>query len=125
MKLVQEFKTFALRGNVLDLAVGVIIGLAFGQIVNSLVNDILTPFLGALLQGVNFSSLQLTLFNDAVIKYGSFIQAVLDFLIIAIVIFILVKIANRAFPKKPKAHELSVDQKLLTEIRDELRKKNP
>ena len=94
----QEFKAFVLRGNVLDLAVAVIIGGAFGKIVSSLVNDILMPVIGALLKGVDFSGLAWTV-GGASVNYGLFLQATVDFIIVAFVIFLIVKAANKM--KKP------------------------
>jgi large conductance mechanosensitive channel len=91
--MLKEFKTFVIRGNVLDLAIAVIIGGAFGKIVSSLVNDILMPIIGLIMGGVNFSELSITV-GAAVIKWGSFVQTIIDFLIIAFVIFLIVKIAN-------------------------------
>lgn len=96
----KEFKTFVMRGNVMDLAVAVIIGGAFGKIVASLVNDIIMPLIGLLLGGVSFSSLSITV-GEAAINYGLFIQAIVDFLIIALVIFLLVKGLN-SLKKKPE-----------------------
>ncbi len=96
----KEFREFVMRGNVLDLAVAVIIGGAFGKIITSLVNDILTPLIGLLLGGVNFSGLAWQ-FGNAVITYGNFIQAIIDFLIVALVIFLIVKAAN-SLAKKEK-----------------------
>ncbi|MDF2724615.1 MAG: mechanosensitive ion channel protein MscL [Paenibacillus sp.] len=120
----KEFKAFALKGNVLDLAVGVIIGAAFGKIISSLVNDVLMPILGLLLGGLNFSGLAFT-FGDAVIKYGAFLQTVLDFFIVAISIFAIIKVLNKlkrkeeAKPAKPAAP--SKEEELLAEIRDLLK----
>src|SRR5436853_499153 len=92
MKILQEFKEFAMRGNVMDLAVGVIIGSAFGKIISSLVNDIIMPPIGLLIKGVNFADLKFSFHNGAVtLNYGSFIQNVVDFLIVAFVIFMMVK----------------------------------
>lgn len=96
--MLKEFREFALRGNVIDLAVGVIIGGAFGKIIGSLVNDVLMPLIGLALGGVNFADLSFTV-GDAAIKYGAFIQSIIDFTIIAFVIFLIVKAANAA--KKP------------------------
>jgi large conductance mechanosensitive channel len=96
--MLKEFKAFVLRGNVLDLAVAVIIGGAFGKIIASLVNDIIMPIIGLAMGGVNFSELSVT-FGNAVIKWGAFVQTVVDFLIIAFVIFLIVKAANKM--KKP------------------------
>lgn len=104
MSFLQEFKAFAMRGNALDLAVGVIIGAAFGKIVNSLVNDIIMPPIGALLGGADFSQLAFTIHeatetNPAVLlKYGSFINTVVDFSIIAFVIFLAIKGMNKLLP---------------------------
>lgn len=89
----KEFKEFVMRGNVLDLAVGVIIGGAFGKIVGSLVNDILMPLIGALLGGINFSE-QKAQIGNAVITWGVFVQSIIDFLIVAFVIFLIIKAAN-------------------------------
>ncbi|WP_073024624.1 large conductance mechanosensitive channel protein MscL [Lutispora thermophila] len=126
MIILQEFKKFALRGNVLDLAIGVIIGGAFGEIVNSLVNDMLMPIIGLLLGGIDFSSLQITI-NDATIRYGAFIQSVVDFLIITFSIFIFIRAINRLKKKqeeKPAAPlEPTKEEILLTEIRDILKDK--
>jgi large conductance mechanosensitive channel len=91
--MLKEFKAFVMRGNVLDLAIAVIIGGAFGKIVSSLVNDILMPIIGLILGGVNFNELSITV-GAAVIKWGAFVQTIIDFLIIAFVIFLIVKAAN-------------------------------
>ncbi len=96
--MLKEFKDFALRGNVLDLAVGVIIGGAFGKIVGSLVADILMPLIGLLLGGINFAEQAITV-GAAVVKWGVFVQSIIDFVVIAFVIFLIVKAANAA--KKP------------------------
>jgi large conductance mechanosensitive channel len=96
--MLKEFKDFVMRGNVLDLAVAVIIGGAFGKIVASLVNDILMPLIGVLLHGVDFSTLAWTV-GEASVNYGLFIQAIVDFLIVAFVIFLIIKAANSM--KKP------------------------
>jgi large conductance mechanosensitive channel len=93
--MIKEFKEFVMRGNVLDLAVGVIIGGAFGKIVSSLVNDILMPLVGSLMGGVNFSE-QVSMVNGVELHWGLFIQTVIDFLIIAFVIFLIIKAANAA-----------------------------
>jgi large conductance mechanosensitive channel len=132
MKVLQEFKEFAVKGNVVDMAVGVVIGAGFGKIVTSLVADIITPLLGVLVGGVNFTDLKLTL-KDAVGEakpvtwnYGSFIQSVFDFLIIAWAIFMLVKLINRLKRREPPAAPPPpppppVEVQLLTEIRDAVR----
>jgi len=91
--MLKEFKAFVMRGNVLDLAIAVIIGGAFGKIVTSLVNDILMPVIGLIMGGLNFSELAITV-GAAVIKWGNFVQTILDFLIVALVIFLIVKVAN-------------------------------
>jgi len=98
----KEFREFAMRGNVLDLAVGVIIGGAFGKIVGSLVNDILMPVIGVLIGKVNFSELSFTI-GAAVIKWGAFVQSIIDFLIIAFVIFLIIKGANATRKAPPPA----------------------
>jgi len=91
--MLKEFREFVMRGNVLDLAVAVIIGAAFGKIITSLVNDILTPLIGLVLGGINFSGLAFQV-GEAVVTYGNFIQAIIDFLIVALVIFLIVRSAN-------------------------------
>ena len=98
--MLKEFKEFVMRGNVLDLAVGVIIGGAFGKIVASLVNDILMPIVGLVLGGVDFSGLAITV-GDASIKWGAFVQAIIDFIIIAFVIFLIIKAANATKKETP------------------------
>jgi large conductance mechanosensitive channel len=122
----REFKEFAMRGNVVDLAVGVIVGGAFGKIVSSLVNDILMPLIGLLLGGIDFSGLSFK-FGDAEIKYGMFIQTVTDFLIIAFSTFLFVKLLNKVYKREKKTEEappsLSKEEELLTEIRDLLKKR--
>ena len=125
MGMLKEFKEFAMKGNVMDLAIGVIIGAAFGKIVSSLVDNILMPIVGILLQGVNFASLVVKV-GDAEIKYGLFIGAIIDFIIIALVLFMIIKAMNNlrkkeaAAPAAPPAP--SNEEKLLMEIRDLLRK---
>ena len=137
--IVSEFKAFITRGNVMDMAVGIIIGGAFTAIVQSLVNDMLMPIIGALFGGVDFTTLRIVLREadeaagvaEAAIKYGSFIQAIVNFLLIAVVIFLLVKGINNMHKKKEEpapapapapAPEPSEEVKLLTEIRDALKK---
>ncbi len=123
-KVVNEFKEFISKGNIVDMAVGVIIGSAFGKIVSSLVNDIFMPLIGIIIGGLDFSKLTLTV-GDAVISYGVFIQNVVDFLIIALCIFMMIKVLAK-FKKKEevKSEEVKVDEKvvLLREIRDLLKK---
>jgi len=125
MSMIKEFKAFAMRGNVMDLAVGVIIGAAFGKIVASLVENILMPIIGIFMQGVKFDDLMIKV-GDAEVKYGLFIGSIIDFIIIAFVIFMLIKAMNstkkkeEATPAAPPAP--TKDQTLLTEIRDLLKK---
>jgi len=134
--ILKEFKKFAIRGNAVDLAVGVIIGAAFGKIVTSLVNDILTPVIGALignidltnryvaLNGAHYASLaDAKASNAPILTYGNFIQNIVDFLLIAIIIFIVVKVVNKLVRTEPvpKPVKLTRDQELLTEIRDSLK----
>lgn len=122
-KEANEFRTFISRGNVIDMAVGVIVGGAFGKIVTSLVNDILTPLIGILLGGLDFSNLSITI-KDANIAYGSFLQSIIDFLIIALCIFMMVKLFTRLKKEEKKENEVEKSEEtiLLTEIRDLLKK---
>lgn len=146
MSLIKEFKTFAMRGNVIDMAVGIIIGGAFGKIVSSIVSDIIMPPIGLLVGGVNFSDLKLII-KDAVpaqldaagniitemvpavsINYGNFLQITLDFLIIAFAVFMMIKAMNTAkkkeqAPAPPAPPAPSKEETLLTEIRDILKNK--
>ena len=132
MKLFDEFKAFVMRGNVVDMAVGVIIGGAFGKIVTSLVNDIFMPIIGVLIGNVNFSDLQIKLgeplegAEQAAIKYGMFTQEVVNFLIIALCIFMVIKVINKLQKKKEEAPapvpEPTKEEVLLSEIRDALNK---
>lgn len=122
-KVVSEFKEFIARGNVIDLAVGVIIGSAFGKIVTSLVNDIIMPLIGIIIGGINFSGLSLNVGN-ATITYGVFIQNVVDFLIIALCIFFFIKFIEKISKKEeetPAVVEKDEQVKLLEEIRDLLK----
>lgn len=125
MSLLSEFKAFAMRGNVVDLAVGVIIGAAFGKIVSSLVNDIIMPPIGWILGGVNFSDLSIALdeAGKVVIKYGAFIQTIVDFLIIAMAIFLMVKAINKVQKPKEAPPAGPTQEELLTQIRDILKNK--
>lgn len=121
----QEFKAFAVKGNVMDLAVAVIIGGAFGKIVTSLVSDVIMPLAGLLMGGVNVSTLQVQV-GKAVVKYGLFLQNIVDFLIIAFTIFLLVKAINGMKKKeaeKPDSDSPSREEELLTDIRDLLKAK--
>jgi len=131
MSMIQEFKEFAVKGNVIDMAVGVIIGTAFGKIVSSFVADVVMPPIGVLLGGVNFSDLAFTVKEAigespaVVVAYGRFAQTVIDFTIIAFAIFMVVRVINslkkaEAAPSAPAAP--SAEQVLLTEIRDLLKK---
>lgn len=127
-KTLNEFKEFISRGNVIDMAVGTIIGAAFGKIVTSIVNDILMPIIGVIIGGIDFSGLSIT-FKGASIKYGMFIQNVIDFLIVAVCIFMFVKVINKITRRDKKKEEEApapapVDEKteLLKEIRDLLEK---
>lgn len=124
-KFIDDFKTFISRGNVMDMAVGVIIGSAFGKIVTSLVNDILMPLIGVILGGLDFGGLAIKV-GDASIAYGSFIQAVIDFLIVAFCIFTMIKFFEKFKKKEVKKSETtkpSEEVMLLREIRDSLKKK--
>ncbi len=120
--MLSEFKKFILRGNVIDLAVAVVIAVAFGAIVTSLVNDIIMPLVGIVLGGLDFAALSATV-GSAVVAYGKFIQAIVNFLIVGFVIFLVVKAINKASgPKKVETAAPPADVVLLTEIRDLLKK---
>ena len=121
--LIKEFKDFISRGNVIDLAVGVVIGSAFGKIVTSLVDNILMPLIGIIIGGVDFTSLTATV-GDAKIAYGIFIQNIIDFLIVALCIFLIVKVMNKFMKKKEEAPAVKEELETLKEIRDLLKKKN-
>jgi len=131
MGMLQEFKAFAMRGNVVDMAVGIVVGGAFGKITTSFVNDVLMPPIGLLLGGVDFSELAITLraaqgeAAAVTLKYGAFINTVLDFVIIAFAIFLVIKAMNALKKKEEKAPAPppgpSKEEVLLTEIRDALR----
>ena len=122
-KTVSEFKEFISRGNVVDLAVGVIIGSAFGKIVTSIVDDILMPRLGIVVGGLDFTNLSIKI-GDANVKYGMFIQNVIDFLIVALCIFFLVKFINKFKKEEKEEVEVVINEELetLKEIRDLLKK---
>jgi large conductance mechanosensitive channel len=123
MSIVKEFREFAVKGNVMDLAVGVIIGAAFGKIIGSVVEDMIMPLIGTLMGGLDFSSLAIKV-GTATIKYGKFLQTCLDFLIIAWVVFLLVKAVNRLRRQDPPAAAAPPRQEvLLEEIRDLLKSK--
>lgn len=126
MSLLAEFKKFAMRGNVIDLAVGVVIGTAFGKIVSSLVEDVIMPLVGKVIGGVNFTDLVLNMGTDPagkplVVKYGEFLQSVFDFMLIAASIFLALKVLNKLITPAPGAPP-PADVRLLTEIRDLLKK---
>ena len=137
-KFLQDFKAFAMKGNVVDMAVGVIIGGAFGKIVSSVVNDIIMPPLGLLIGGVNFKDLKLVLkpageeIAAVTLNYGNFLQNIFDFLIIAFSIFLFIRVMTRLMNKKKEEAQAAPtpppaptkDQVLLTEIRDLLKKMN-
>jgi large conductance mechanosensitive channel len=122
--MLNEFKTFIARGNVLDLAVGVVIGAAFTAIVTSLVTDIITPLIGLIMGGVDFSGLSFGV-SDAQFMYGNFINAVIKFLIVAWVVFLIVKAVNRALPKKEAPPAGPSDNDLLKEILETLKQQRP
>lgn len=131
--MIKEFKKFIMRGNVVDLAVGVIIGGAFGKIVTSLVNDLIMPLLGLLLGKVNLADLKYVIIpasgsvSEVAFKYGAFLQSVIDFLIIALSIFLIIRLLMSFKKKKeeqqPTTPEMSKEEKLLSEIRDILKEK--
>lgn len=133
MSLIKEFKEFISRGNVVDMAVGVVIGSAFTSIVTSLANDIFTPFISFIIGKIDISKLSITVNNDFMIPYGKFLQAIVNFLLTAIAVFMLVKIINtiqarmEKFSNKTQDEvpepepEISSEEKLLTEIRDLLK----
>lgn len=129
--IVSEFKKFISRGNVIDMAVGIIIGSAFTAIVNSIVNDIIMPFIGLAFGGINLSGMSLQI-NQTIIPYGSLLQAILNFFIIAVCVFIMVKLINALRDKKKKHEEEAPpappkpdpQTELLAEIRDLLKEQN-
>jgi len=139
MGLIKEFKEFAIKGNAFDLAVGVIVGAAFGKIISSIVNDILMPVLGVVIGGFNFTDMKITLkhavldnsgkiiSNPVSVNIGNFIQVTFDFLIIAFVLFLIIRGMNRFMKRReeelPKAPEPSKQEILLEEIRDILKEK--
>ncbi len=132
--MISEFKDFAVKGNVVDMAVGIIVGAAFGKIVSSFVKDIIMPPIGVMMGGVDFSELAVTIqeaagdIPEVAIKYGLFVQTIMDFLIVAVAIFVAVKVMNNMKKKQEEApKEDSVPSKeevLLTEIRDLLKENN-
>ncbi len=129
--MLSEFKDFAIKGNVVDMAVGIIVGAAFGKIVSSFVEDVIMPPIGVAMGGVNFSDLAITIQEAAgevpavMIKYGAFVQTIIDFIIVAMAIFMAVKVMNHIKKKEEEAAEEpapSKEEVLLTEIRDLLKK---
>ena len=134
MKILKEFKEFISKGNVIDLAVGVIIGGAFGKIITSLVDNIIMPFVGLLMGKINFQDLKLVLKHaegsepELALSYGVFIQNMIDFLIIGFVLFLIVRFVNNFRKKEAKEEkaeaQMTMDQELLAEIRDLLKKNN-
>jgi len=131
MKFLDEFKQFISKGDVVDLAVGVVVGTAFTKIVNSLVENIITPVLSVILGKINIADLAITVTDDLTIPYGAFLQAVIDFLLISFSVFLMVKSINKIKAKfeKKKEEEIkeaipSKEEILLTEIRDLLKEKN-
>lgn len=124
--MLKEFRDFLLRGNVLDLAVAVIIGVAFGAVITSLVNDIIMPLIGVLLGGLDFTTMSFQV-GDATVAYGLFIQAIVNFIVVGAAIFLVVKMVNRLFAAKKAApaapSEPSAEEKLLAEIRDLLKER--
>ena len=138
MSMVQEFKTFIAGGNVLDLAVGVIIGAGFGKIVGSLTDDLIMPVVGRVFGGLDFSNKYVVLSGDAVagmsleearkaganvLAYGSFVSAIINFVILAWIIFLIIKAANKAMPRAAEAPAGPSEVELLSEIRDELKRR--
>lgn len=129
MSFIKEFREFAMRGNVVDMAVGVIIGGAFGKIVSSLVSDIFMPVLGILTGGIDFKDMKFVLeqaqgdIPAVTLNYGMFIQNVVDFIIIAFAIFMMIKMINKVRKPEEKVKEPTTEEKLLTEIRDLLKNK--
>lgn len=121
MSFLSEFKTFAMRGNVVDLAVAVIIGAAFGKIVSSLVDGIVMPLIGLLLGGINIAGETFTV-GHAVVKWGMFLQSIIDFTIIAFAIFLMVKLISQIHQQEETKPTRSNEEQLLTEIRDLLKK---
>ena len=121
--MLKEFGEFIRKGNVLDLAVAVVIGGAFGAIVTSLVNDLLMPLIGIIIGGIDFTALAINV-GDATLTYGNFLQAIVNFLAIAFVIFLLIRQARKLEKEEPdEPPEPSAEEKLLTEIRDLLKEK--
>ena len=128
MKIIQEFKEFIARGNVMDMAVGVVMGAAFKSIIDSLVADIITPFLSVFTGKVNIADLKLVISEQLTIPYGNFLQNIINFLVIAFAVFMMVKVVNGVHKKFEKKQEEAVadiaptTEELLAEIRDLLKK---
>ena len=129
MGMISEFKTFAMKGNLVDMASGIIIGAAIGKVVSSLVNDVIMPPIGVLLGGVNFTDLAYVIQQasggdpEVAIRYGAFLQTIIDFLIIGFTVFVIIKLMNRAMnkPEEPEEKKPTESEALLGEIRDLLR----
>lgn len=129
--MLKEFKTFVLRGNIVDLAIGIIVGGAFNKIVSSLVNDIIMPFFGIIIGGIDFTTLNIIV-KDATINYGLFLQNIVDFLIVAACIFFIVKSINKIHEalhakkeeEKKKEPKIETELDILKDIRKELKKQN-
>ncbi|MCK5810143.1 MAG: large-conductance mechanosensitive channel protein MscL [Cocleimonas sp.] len=126
MGMISEFKEFAMKGNLIDMAVGIIIGGAVGKMVSSLVNDVIMPPIGVLMGGVDFSDLGVVIQKspEVILKYGAFVQTLIDFLIVAFVIFMIIKMINKAKRNQEEEKEEAApsSEELLTEIRDLLKK---
>lgn len=122
MSFLQEFKQFAIKGNVIDLAVAVVIGAAFGKIISSLVSGIIMPLIGLLLGGINIANRAFTV-GDAVVKWGEFLQAVIDFTIISFSIFVAIKVISLVRKEEEKKETPTREETLLIEIRDLLKEK--
>jgi large conductance mechanosensitive channel len=120
MSFLKEFKAFAMRGNVMDLAIAVIIGAAFGKIISALVDGVIMPLIGLLLGGIDVSGKTLTI-EHTIVKWGAFLQSIIDFTIIAFCIFLAVKLLNRLQKKEETVAPIPKDIELLTEIRDILK----
>ena len=130
MSFASDFKAFVMRGNVIDMAVGIVIGAAFGRIVTSLVNDIIMPPIGMITGGIDFSNMKAIIQNAPdpkkviAVNYGTFINTIITFIIIALAIFIVIRLIERLHPKKEAAAPTPPDVALLTEIRDLLKQQS-
>jgi len=124
-KFIEDFKKFAMRGNLVDMVIGITVGLSFGQVVNSFVNDILMPPLGIILGGVDFSGLKIKLVNGTAWNYGNFIQTIINFLIIALAVYFIIRLMGRIIKRQEAQKEVKINrqEQLLSEIRDILKSK--